>query len=133
MDNIYEVLWYNILNVSQKWFNILVHINLRYEYYSTKIVQILITVVVTIMVVGILTCCALLHSVCDLKAAQIYVQYHLIWELMLYEFEPGHNAMEATKIIYWATGEDAVEHNTVTRWIKKFVVQKVKMQLITVQ
>ena len=35
--------------------------------------------------------------------------------------------------ICFAKGEDAVELRTVTRWIKKFVVQKGKKQLNTVQ
>ena len=35
------------------------------------------TVVGSIEVVGILTCCALLHLVCDLKTAQVNVQYSL--------------------------------------------------------
>ena len=37
---------------------------------------------------------------------------------MLYKFELGHNAMEATKNIC-VKGEDAVDH-TVTKWFKKF-------------
>ena len=57
---------------------------------------------------------------CDLKAAQMNVQHSLIRKLMLYEFEPGHNATEATKNICFAKGEGAVDHNTVTRWFKKF-------------
>ena len=44
------------------------------------------------------------------------VQPSLIWEQMLYEFELGHNvAMEATKNIYYAKGEDTVDQSTVTR------------------
>ena len=48
------------------------------------------------------------------------VQRNLIRELILYEFELGHKAAEATKNIRCAKGEDAVDHSTVTRWFKKF-------------
>ena len=66
------------------------------------------------MVVGVLTCCALLYFVCDLKAVQLNVQLSLIQEFMLYEFKLGHNAAEATKNICCMKGEDT-DHNTVTR------------------
>ena len=65
-------------------------------------------VIVSTMVVGALTRCALLHFLFDLKASQMNVQYSLIWELMLCEFELSHNAA------------------------KTFVVRKM-MQLITVE
>ena len=39
---------------------------------------------------------------------------------MLYEFELGHNSMEATKNIFYAEGEGTFNHNTVTRVFKKF-------------
>ena len=67
-----------------------------------------------------MTCCALLHSVRDLKAAQISVECNHILELMIYEFEQGHNATEATKNIRCRKGEDAIDHSTITRWLKKF-------------
>ena len=67
----------------------------------------------SIMVVGVLTYCELLHSVCDLKAAQMIVQRSLIWELMLHELELGHNAVKAIKNICCATGKGAVDHITV--------------------
>ena len=51
------------------------------------------------MVVGALTHCALLHSICDLKATQMNMQFSLIEELMFYEFKLGHNVMEVTKNI----------------------------------
>ena len=63
------------------------------------------------MIVGALTRNALFHSVCDLKAAQINTQTSLIREFVLYEFELGHYAAEATKNIC----EDTVDHSTVTR------------------
>ena len=68
------------------------------------------------MVVGELTCCALL----DLKAAQMNMQCRLIQELMLNEFKLVHNAAEATKNICCVKGEGTVDYNTVTRWFKKF-------------
>ena len=72
------------------------------------------------MVVSILTHCILFHSVLNLNVIQMNVQCSLIWELMLYEFEMGHNAMEATKNICWVKVEGENDHNTVTRWFKKF-------------
>ena len=72
---------------------------------------------VLIMMVGALIRCTLLHSMYNLKAAQMNVQYSLIQELMLYKFEPNHNIMEVTKNIC-VNGED--DHRTVTRWFKKF-------------
>ena len=82
---------------------------------------------------------------------------------MLYEFELGHNVAEVAKNICCAKGESTVDHSAITRRFKKFdlgcknlnnparsgrpknwatmlqkkqkifVVQKVKVQLITVQ
>ena len=43
----------------------------------------------SIVVASALSCCALLHSMHDLKVTQMNVQHHLICELMLYEFELG--------------------------------------------
>ena len=56
------------------------------------------TVVGSIVVVGVLACCEMFLSMCDLKAAQMNMQCSLIWELMLYEFEQGYNA---TYEHYW--------------------------------
>ena len=78
------------------------------------------TIVDSIEVFGVLTCCALLHSMYDLKAAQMNMQCSLIWELMLHKFELGHNASEAAKSFYWTKGERTVDNSTVTRWFKKF-------------
>ena len=78
-------------------------------------------VVGNIVIVGVLTCCALVHSVIwDLKAIQINMQHGLIRELMLHKFEQSHNTAEATENIYCAKGQGAVDHTTVTRWFKKF-------------
>ena len=65
----------------------------------------------SIMVVSVLTC-ALLPSMCELKATQMNMPYSLIWELILYKFELGHNAEEATKNIC-VKGEGAVDYSTV--------------------
>ena len=75
-------------------------------------------VVSSIVVVGAQTRYALLHSVWDLKAAQINVQCWLIQELLLYEFEVSHNADEAIKNICYVNGEGAVDH--MIRWFKKY-------------
>ena len=54
----------------------------------------------SVVVVGALTCCALLDSMCDLKATYMNVQCNLIWEVIFYKFELGNNAVtEATKNI----------------------------------
>ena len=76
------------------------------------------TVVGSIVVVGVFTCCTLLHSLCALEATQMNIQHCLIWEF--YEFELGHNIAEATKNICCVKSEDAVNHSTVTRCFKKF-------------
>ena len=73
----------------------------------------------TFMVIGVLRHCALLFSVCDLKATQMNMQYSLIWELVFYEFELGHNATEAAQNISMRS-EGEVDHHTVTGWFKKF-------------
>ena len=48
------------------------------------------------------------------------VQCSLIQELMVYEFELGHNSAEATKNISCAKSEGIVDHSTETRWLNKF-------------
>ena len=73
-----------------------------------------------IVVVDAQTHCALLHSVCDLKAAQMSVQHSQNHEFILYKFELGHNIMEATKNICCMKGEGAIDHRTVTKWLRKF-------------
>ena len=68
------------------------------------------------MVVGALTCCALLQFGCDLKAAQMNMQHSLIQEFMFDKFKLGHhNTVEATKNICCMKGEDVVDLSTVTR------------------
>ena len=39
---------------------------------------------------------------------------------MLYEFELSHNAEETAKNICCVKDEGAVDHNSITRWLKKF-------------
>ena len=85
-----------ITRVCQKFCNILIYGSLRCVYPATKAVQ---AIVGTIVVVGMLICCALLHWVYDLKAAQINVHCHLIQKLMLYEFKL------ITKNIHYAKGK----------------------------
>ena len=46
------------------------------------------------------------------------MQCSLIWEIMLYKFELGHNTVKATKNICYGKGEGAVDLSTVTRWFK---------------
>ena len=51
---------------------------LWHTHFMTAAVQLVeeSAVVGNIVVVGALTCCALLHSMCDLKVAQMNVLYH---------------------------------------------------------
>ena len=56
----------------------------------------------------------------DLNTAEINVHYDLNRLLVLYEFEVGNNASEATKTICCLKGEVLVDHSTVIRWLKKF-------------
>ena len=67
--------------VSQKFCNILRRVSLRRLYHVTEAVQ---AVVGSIAVVSPLTHCAMIHFVCDLKAAQMNVQRRLIREPMLH-------------------------------------------------
>ena len=78
-------------------------------------------VVGSIVEVSALTCCVLLHSVCDVKSAQMNVQRCPNRELMPYDIELGHHAAaEATKTICCTKGEGAIDPITITRWLKKF-------------
>ena len=87
--------------VSQKFHNILVSAHLQCIIRGPNQFKLwkLPTVVGSIVVVSVLTCCILLHSMKDLKAVQINVQCSLIQELILYKFELGNNIMEATENI----------------------------------
>ena len=75
-----------------------------------------LTVVSISVVVGALTCCALLHSVCDMKTTKLNIQCCLIKQLRLCKFELGHNATEATKTICCTKGAVAVDN----KWLQKF-------------
>ena len=72
-----------------------------------------------IMVVCMLTHCALLQSVCDLTGEQMNMQYSLIQELMLYKFERGHNDMEEIK--KYCPKVEGTLLTTITRCFKKFL------------
>ena len=74
--------------MNQKFCNILVHACLQHMHYITGAVQAMeVPIVVhSIMVVGVLTCCALVHAVYVLKAAQMNEQCNLIQDFMLYKF-----------------------------------------------
>ena len=74
-------------------------------------------VVGSIIVVGVLTYCTLLHFESDLKDAQINLQQSLIWKLILYEFELGHNTVESTKNICCMKGEGVVDHTRVKQMV----------------
>ena len=55
------------------------------------------SVVGSIMVICALTCCEMLHTMCDLKVTQMKMQRSLIQEVMFYKFKLGHNIAEAAK------------------------------------
>ena len=74
----------------------------------------------SIVVAGVLTHCALLYFMCDLKAVQINMQHSLIQELMLYKIELGYSDVEGIKNICCAKKEVAADCSTVTRGEKKF-------------
>ena len=88
----------------------------------TKAVQpvVVLHCVDSIVIVGVLTRYALLHFMCDFKAAQMNIRHSLIRELMLYNFELGHNTTETTKNICCVKGKSTIDHSTVTRWFKRF-------------
>ena len=52
-------------------------------------------------------------SVCNLKAAQMNVQQHLIQEHMLYECNLSHNATNETKNICCLKGEEVIDRSSV--------------------
>ena len=106
--------------MSQKFYNILVSISLPDVYHVTKADQVVVGTHYgcSILVVGSLTRCVLLHSMCNLKAAQMNMECNLICELKLYEFRMGSNAAEATKNICCVKGEG--NHSTVIKLSKKF-------------
>ena len=84
-----------------KFYNILARANLVRVYHLTKAVQAEIGIhwVVSIVLLGALTRCALLHSVFDLKATQMNVQHSLIQKLILHGFKLGYNAWKQPKIL----------------------------------
>ena len=84
-------------------------------YYVTQAVQAMEkvpAVVGSIVTAGALICCALFHSVCDLKATLVSVQHVLSQEFILYGFELVHHAMDTTKKICSAKSEGSVDHCT---------------------
>ena len=72
----------------------------------------------SIVVLGVLTCCALLYFVCNLKLAQMDMQ-HRIPGFMLHEFELSHNTAEETKNICCTKDKSTVDLSTVTISIYK--------------
>ena len=55
---------------------------------------------------------------------QMNLKHSLIQELVLYMFKLGYNAMEETKNICCVKCEGAVDHSSLTRWLKKFFYHK---------
>ena len=69
----------------------------------------------SIVVAGVLTCCALLHSMCNLKAAQLNVPCRLGNLGFM-----SSNIMITTKNICCTKGVGTVDHSSVSRYLKKF-------------
>ena len=82
----------------------------------------MIVLVDSIEVVGALSRCTLLHSVCNFKATQMNVQHSLIQQPMLYEFKLGRNTTEATKNICCARDDGAVDPGTINSWLVGWLV-----------
>ena len=61
-------------------------------YHMTEVIQVMENThcVISIMVLGVLTCCALLHFVWFERCTGKYIM-ESNWKLMLYESELGHN------------------------------------------
>ena len=81
----FTIFWYMLVSS--------MHIMQPKQFKSQK----LSAMIGSIMVVGAVTCCVFLHSMCNLKATKMNVQYSLIHKLMLYKYQLGHNTAEATK------------------------------------
>ena len=90
-----------------------------YSMYITWPKQFKLPTLVGIMIVGALACSNLLHSMCELKIAQINLQCCLIQELMLNKFDQGNNIMEATKK-HLLCKKWRCSNSTITGWLKKF-------------
>ena len=74
-----------------------------------------LTLISSTVIVGALTCCALIHSEFDLKATEMNVQFGLILEFTLNELKLGHNTVEASKSICCTKDESPIDHSIVTR------------------
>ena len=126
LTNLYLSNWYFVIRLLLKWVKnceifwyVLVYwayIMWPKQFRPCK----LPAVVGNIVVVGVLTCCALLYCVRHLKDAQMNMQHSLIWELILYKFELCHNTAESTKDIYCVKHKMSVDDSTVTGWFRKF-------------
>ena len=73
-----------------------------------------------IVVVGVLTCSTLLYWVYGFKTTLMKMQKSLIYELMLYKYEVGWDAAEATKSICCTKCKGSVDQSKVTKYFKKF-------------
>ena len=96
--------------VSQKFCNILLRANLQFKPWHVFIL------LGSIVVVGTLTRCVLLHSVCNLKAAQMIVRRCWIWELKLCQFEFAIRRLKQQKTFV----EQNLKAQLITRCFKKF-------------
>ena len=67
----------------------------------------------SIAVVGARTCCALVYSMCDLKAVQMNMQCNLIRESMLEEFELRQKNQKHLCVVFWPFDP---AKNAIPRW-----------------
>ena len=85
-----------------------------------------LTVVGSIVVVGVLTCCALLYLMWDLKPTQMNVQHSLIHEFMLYKFKMSDNA---AKNICFMKDESSVDQRSFTYIARTSIIKQGQVNL----
>ena len=113
--------WFNVISRTVSWRVLPLCVKVVGAFYSLrslgwwlkqfKSINVF-AVIGSIVAVGTLTCCALFHSMCDLKAPQMNVQQGLIWELRLYEFKLVYNTADVIKNIYHTKGQDTADSST---------------------
>ena len=91
------------------------HVNNQFKPWKTN------TLVGSIVIVGTLTCCTLLNSVCGLKVAKMNLQSSLVWKLVLDKFELNYKPAKTTKDICFVKGEGVVDYSTVNACFRTFI------------
>ena len=106
----------HLTQASQKFSNIFVHTSLWCLYRMSKVVQALEGTSCGIVILGALTHCASIQSVCNLKAEQMNMQCSLcVW------IEPYHCGSKNPLLC--KKDENRIDDSTVTWWFKKFLLR----------